>query len=511
MLVLLLMTNHFAAVVSDNDGSAFISKAEFDSLKNDFQSQLNQYNSNIDNKIDVAISSYLTGTKMETTSDKDFDIFGNKKILITNTKNINNLKFGKVGIDWDINIGQTGWRANATNSAVGTVKLTRIGDSNYEAFIIDKDTNKFKYWGDGLKIDTKVNFALQKAITTGLSSYNTNEQIQNVKLRWGAHAYNYAPHGETETRDSVGSIRWSNYFGKDTFFAIYASGINWGNLFWGIDPSTNDVYRSNISTVEITNEKVLWIIDDSDVSTQVWVYDPEKDPKVLTVSDGVNYINTDRTSTFPSDAGITGTVSIASVNIDFRDAYDSTNYPDRYKLISVSKDIEWTDVGSYNNVSSPASGSSTPWSEFHLVTNSNAPSTMVNDNFTSAQISEYASYGFHGYITEGLPLGVFKDNTSIKFTLDTTGAGRNLIFAVKNSAFDTSNIEDLSDDADVVLKVDGVEYQDVCTMSASSHTIEIENMKNQALFVKIIIPRTESSKDRCVITWPSSYTLKDKN
>ena len=40
---ILLSFNTFAAVVSDNDGSAFITKAEYDSLKNNFQSQLDSY------------------------------------------------------------------------------------------------------------------------------------------------------------------------------------------------------------------------------------------------------------------------------------------------------------------------------------------------------------------------------------------------------------------------------------------------------------------------------------
>ncbi len=61
IFTLLLCINSFAAVVSDNDGSAFITKAEFDSLKNNFQSQLDQFNANIDNKIDTAIASYLAG------------------------------------------------------------------------------------------------------------------------------------------------------------------------------------------------------------------------------------------------------------------------------------------------------------------------------------------------------------------------------------------------------------------------------------------------------------------
>ena len=64
----LFSINSFAAVVSDNDGSAFITKAEFDSLKNNFQSQLDSYNTAIDNKIDAAIASYIAGSKVEKTT-----------------------------------------------------------------------------------------------------------------------------------------------------------------------------------------------------------------------------------------------------------------------------------------------------------------------------------------------------------------------------------------------------------------------------------------------------------
>ena len=67
----LFSINSFAAVVSDNDGSAFITKAEFDSLKNNFQSQIDSYNTNIDNKIDAAISAYLAGIKVERTTTVD--------------------------------------------------------------------------------------------------------------------------------------------------------------------------------------------------------------------------------------------------------------------------------------------------------------------------------------------------------------------------------------------------------------------------------------------------------
>ena len=63
-IVFVFCIESFGAVVSDNDGSAFITKAEFDSLKNNFQSQIDQYNTSIDSKIDGAIASYLSGISM---------------------------------------------------------------------------------------------------------------------------------------------------------------------------------------------------------------------------------------------------------------------------------------------------------------------------------------------------------------------------------------------------------------------------------------------------------------
>ena len=74
-LVLLLSIESFAAVVSDNDGSAFITKAEFDSLKNNFQAQIDQYNTSIDSKIDGAIASYLAGITVEKNSNIDNTLY----------------------------------------------------------------------------------------------------------------------------------------------------------------------------------------------------------------------------------------------------------------------------------------------------------------------------------------------------------------------------------------------------------------------------------------------------
>ena len=91
LIGLSLCINNFAAVVSDNDGSAFITKAEFDSLKNDFQSNIDKYNTSIDAIIDEAISNYLSGIKISTIEEKTplfISTYG-KKPVFHNADNYN--------------------------------------------------------------------------------------------------------------------------------------------------------------------------------------------------------------------------------------------------------------------------------------------------------------------------------------------------------------------------------------------------------------------------------------
>ena len=83
-LVVLMSINTMGAVVSDNDGSAFITKAEFDSLKNNFQSQIDQYNTSIDSKIDGAIASYLAGIKVSKDTTYKVEVSDWEEITATN-------------------------------------------------------------------------------------------------------------------------------------------------------------------------------------------------------------------------------------------------------------------------------------------------------------------------------------------------------------------------------------------------------------------------------------------
>ena len=181
----LLSINCFAAVVADNDGSAFITKAEFDSLKNNFQSQLDSYNTSIDNKIDNAIASYLAGiniskteVKSIITSDWTDVVCSNKEIKNTLTYPIFAMNF-MIGNAWKgtDNWGDCDWvywaskidETNLTNyystmNLIGGAKInnTTSGTLDYtncywlgqtkkykEEFAISEIISSNDHWGTG--------------------------------------------------------------------------------------------------------------------------------------------------------------------------------------------------------------------------------------------------------------------------------------------------------------------------------------------------------------------------
>ena len=64
IIVFALSINTYAAIISDNDGAAFVTKSEFEGLKDSFAAQIDNYNSSIDGKIDGAIAAYLAGIRL---------------------------------------------------------------------------------------------------------------------------------------------------------------------------------------------------------------------------------------------------------------------------------------------------------------------------------------------------------------------------------------------------------------------------------------------------------------
>ena len=83
-LVVLMSIDSLAAIVSDNNGAAFITKAEYDSLKNEFMRQVTSINTNIDNKLNDAIQSYLDGIKQAKIVERGRLVNSNSWIMWTN-------------------------------------------------------------------------------------------------------------------------------------------------------------------------------------------------------------------------------------------------------------------------------------------------------------------------------------------------------------------------------------------------------------------------------------------
>ena len=137
---LLLCINSFAAIVSDNDGSAFITKAEFDSLKNNFQSQIDNYNTSIDAKIDGAIAAYLAGIQISKNE--------NRRLLLIDSK-----------LEYPLEI---------------YMRNTEFNVSNYDNWVYNS------CW----KPDYDWNFTFQRAAKYGSARIQYSNFSSNNKLKW---------------------------------------------------------------------------------------------------------------------------------------------------------------------------------------------------------------------------------------------------------------------------------------------------------------------------------------
>ena len=102
LIISLFANTHFAAIVSDNDGSAFITKSEFEALKTDFANQITSYNNSIDSKIDGAIAAYLAAMAKKKIPQTNHytDIEKNKKLKwVSATDYVNTSNNGKPEYD----------------------------------------------------------------------------------------------------------------------------------------------------------------------------------------------------------------------------------------------------------------------------------------------------------------------------------------------------------------------------------------------------------------------------
>ena len=107
----LLSINSFAAVVSDNDGAAFVTKAEFETLKQNFDDQVTNYNNSIDSKLDGSIASYLAGVQLhkETWIETNIDVLDYPLTIIDKLNNIETCTTGDTNLSDQTTLWMPGW------------------------------------------------------------------------------------------------------------------------------------------------------------------------------------------------------------------------------------------------------------------------------------------------------------------------------------------------------------------------------------------------------------------
>lgn len=257
--ILMCITN-FAAVVSDNDGSAFITKAEFDSLKNEFQSQLNQYNSNIDGKIEGAIAGYLSGAK----EDKQETMLSPKSLLTYPLKFQMKNKLFNWG-QWTVNGATPYWAPDYSVYLWGRrSSCTMLIDKTFTSNVINKtfyngswqataSGNKYKISGMMKNVvgTLNVNCCFYQLIW----QYGNEAQITfGFTLDQSAAADREEGSAKTITRTLVrpsGSTNINFYSGSSTYPLIVDSVWDWGGnsaLTIQSSSTSNENYLNRVKT-----------------------------------------------------------------------------------------------------------------------------------------------------------------------------------------------------------------------------------------------------------------------
>ena len=113
--IVLMSINTFATTAS-NDGSSFVTKAEFDKLMNGFNDRMNEYQAALNAKIDQAVSGYIAGMSAQAVLQLD------NYAKLASDSNVNNIKFAA----WTT--PQESKNVYDIDAAYGVAKMMGVGE-----------------------------------------------------------------------------------------------------------------------------------------------------------------------------------------------------------------------------------------------------------------------------------------------------------------------------------------------------------------------------------------------
>ena len=525
-LVLLLSIESFAAVVGDNDGAAFITKAEFDSLKSTFQAQIDRYNKSIDNKIDGAISAYLEGVQVAKTVQLKEE-FAGKKIMILNLDKIDKLKFGKM--NFEIAASSNNWTYNWMNnpstginhsSGSCSLYMARVDDNHgegFETFLVDTD-KKLTYSDD---------FRIHWTATRYLVSHTSSGGTYTTNTIWGRWHASYqqklTSKGEEEPDYSIGETKFSDLLSNSSWLSFWQTG-GVGFQCGGFGMRTEEAgekdnpnfnrYLTSVNTYdEMIENPIISTEGTSGLKNDVFVCLDGKAMSAKQITQQESLYKRYDTSTYkyrlPSDAGLT-TCAASTMTIPMW-----SNFSGSYKPTLVSG-VTWVDYGRYsdragNSESSYIAGTAAPFYEMiPKITEVNLDT--LKDSVALSGVSE--SYqGWSGYLYQGIPLYRFDKDGKIKFSIDLSSVTEDVYLAVNDSPFEktigmiTYKSRELPDCIGS-WTVDGTRYNTMaCELSHGvTHDIEISINQKTPIFYKFVL-KDSNSKNKQTLILPQNITF----
>ena len=276
LLLIFICFSSFSAIVSDNDGAAFITKAEFESLKKDFNKQISNYNSSIDNKIDGAIAAYLAGLRLSERNVVSLPYADWENVTSLNYALSNNYWYPDVsltvsmlaGMMWDLEMvtnpvrfGYESWWAFAQlmySRPTSTYSRRLLCEAGKEGTTYPEDI----IWG-GLASNYVDNITLLRTYHCGShdrfgylwgSSYDSMALCRATCIKSG-----YFDDLSTEDFNVWDpNFFWTGQNAK-TYVAPYQGGTGWGDAGYR---SIDDIYnKSNVTSItlkEVNNKKTLF-------------------------------------------------------------------------------------------------------------------------------------------------------------------------------------------------------------------------------------------------------------
>ena len=258
LCIFIFSINSIAAVISDNDGSAFVTKQEFEALKNDFNDQIEKYNVSIDSKIDGAIATYLAGINLAKKGERE----SLRKGIIWSIGPFDRPRY-KRGIPiWDVLSGRIYF------PAVGTA---RMDNAWWNSYIMLKSS-----WGADFTNKTPVvnsNWAYRDVLLSNIAStgalfdgwydlcghWKQMWQVNNLQNEWYDVTSNYlnaarmtsgvSPQGHSSSNEF-----WTGNFRPNLLNSSSASVGQYANPGLGVTTGNGNTNYSSITK----GDKLLW-------------------------------------------------------------------------------------------------------------------------------------------------------------------------------------------------------------------------------------------------------------